>query len=166
MILLFYLAAAVAVIATIGVIVQSNIVHGLLYLILSLLAVAVIFYVLGAPLAAMLEAIVYAGAIMVLFLFVIMMLNLGQNTRDQERQWLRAGGWLLPALLAAVLLGQLLYVMNGVEGLSVSEQVGVMAVGSRLFGPYVLAVELASILLLAGLVSAYHLARQVRSGDE
>ena len=166
MMLLFYLAAAVAVIATIGVIVQSNIVHGLLYLILSLLAVAAIFYVLGAPLASMLEAIVYAGAIMVLFLFVIMMLNLGQNTRDQERQWLRAGGWLLPALLAAVLLGQLLYVMSGVEGLSAAEQVGVLAVGSRLFGPYVLAVELASILLLAGLVSAYHLARQIRSGDE
>ncbi len=166
MTLLFYLAAAVAVIATIGVIVQSNIVHGLLYLILSLLAVAVIFYVLGAPLAAMLEAIVYAGAIMVLFLFVIMMLNLGQSTRDRERQWLRAGGWLLPALLAAVLLGQLLYVMNGVEGMSAAEQVGVLAVGSRLFGPYVLAVELASILLLAGLVSAYHLARQIRPGDD
>jgi len=166
MTLLFYLAGAVAVIATIGVIVQTNIVHALLYLILSLLAVAVIFYTLGAPLAAMLEAIVYAGAIMVLFLFVIMMLNLGQNTREQERSWLRAGGWLPPAFLAGALLVQLLLVMTGVEGKSAGEQVGVMAVGTRLFGPYVLAVELASILLLAGLVSAYHLARQIRAEDE
>ena len=166
MTLLFYLAGAVAVIATIGVIVQTNIVHALIYLILSLLAVAVIFYTLGAPLAAMLEAIVYAGAIMVLFLFVIMMLNLGQNTRQQERAWLARRGWVLPALLAAVLLAQLFYVLGGVEGMSAVEQVGVMAVGTRLFGPYVLAVELASILLLAGLVSAYHLARKTGSGEE
>lgn len=166
MMLLFYLAGAVAVIATVGVIVQTNIVHALIYLILSLLAVAVIFYTLGAPLAAMLEAIVYAGAIMVLFLFVIMMLNLGQNTRQQERAWLAGRGWILPALLAAALLGQLLYVLSGVEGMSAAEQVGVMAVGTRLFGPYVLAVELASILLLAGLISAYHLARKPGAGDE
>ncbi len=166
MMLLFYLAAAVAVIATVAVVVQTNIVHALLYLILSLLAIAVIFYVLGAPLAAMLEAIVYAGAIMVLFLFVIMMLNLGQNTRAQEQAWLAGRGWILPALLAAALLAQLLYVLSGVEGASVARQVDVRAVGARLFGPYVLAVELASILLLAGLVSAYHLARKPRAGDE
>ncbi len=85
MIILFYLAAVIAILSTVAVIVQTNIVHALIYLILSLLAVAVIFYVLGAPFAALLEAIVYAGAIMVLFLFVIMMLNLGQHTRDEER---------------------------------------------------------------------------------
>ncbi len=166
MTLLFYLAASIAVIATIGVIVQTNIVHALLYLILSLLAVAVIFYVLGAPLAAMLEAIVYAGAIMVLFLFVIMMLNLGQNTREQERAWLRGSGWIVPAVLAAALLGQLLWVLGSVEATSAERQVGVLEVGTRLFGPYVIAVELASILLLAGLVSAWHLARKLRAGDE
>ena len=65
-----------------------------------------------------------------------------------------------------MLLAQLLLAMTGVEGMSAAEQVGVMAVGTRLFGPYVLAVELASILLLAGLVSAYHLARQIRAEDE
>ena len=85
MMILFYLAAVIAILSTVAVIVQTNIVHALIYLILSLLAVAVIFYVLGAPFAALLEAIVYAGAIMVLFLFVIMMLNLGQHTRDEER---------------------------------------------------------------------------------
>ena len=76
MIALFYIAGVVAVISTIAVVLQTNIVHALLYMVVSLLSVAVIFYVLGAPFAAMLEAIVYAGAIMVLFLFVIMMLNL------------------------------------------------------------------------------------------
>ncbi len=159
MIALFYIAAAIAVVATVAVILQTNIVHGLLYLILSLLAVAVIFYVLGAPFAAVLEAIVYAGAIMVLFLFVIMMLNLGQHTREQERVWLTPRGWIAPSIMAAILLGQLLNVMTSIDHELIPEQVGVMEVSALLFGPYVLAVELASILLLAGLVAAYHLAK-------
>lgn len=160
MILLFYIAAAVAIISTIGVILQSNIVHALIYLILSLLAVAVVFYVLGAPFAAVLEAIVYAGAIMVLFLFVIMMLNLGQHSVDQEKSWLGIRVWLVPSILAAVLLAQLLVVLGGIDYELVPTRVGVMEVSELLFGPYVLAVELASILLLAGLVSAYHLAKK------
>ncbi|MCH1600602.1 MAG: NADH-quinone oxidoreductase subunit J [Pseudomonadales bacterium] len=160
MIILFYLAGAIAVISTAAVIVQTNIVHALLYLILSLLAVAVVFYVLGAPFAAALEAIVYAGAILVLFLFVIMMLNLGQHTRDQERSWLNARMFVAPAIMSALLLGQFLNVMSQIDQDMAIARVGVMEVSALLFGPYVLAVELASILLLAGLVSAYHLAKK------
>jgi NADH-quinone oxidoreductase subunit J len=158
--LLFYLAASIAVISTVCVILQSNIVHALIYLILSLLAVAVVFYVLGAPFAAVLEAIVYAGAIMVLFLFVIMMLNLGQHSRDQERAWLQPKMWLAPAIMAAILLFQFVNVMLGSTEQLSGSAVGVLEVSALLFGPYVLAVELASILLLAGLVAAYHLAKK------
>lgn len=160
MITLFYLAGAIAVISTAAVIVQTNIVHALLYLILSLLAVAVVFYVLGAPFAAALEAIVYAGAILVLFLFVIMMLNLGQHTRDQELSWLSARMFVAPGGMSALLLGQFLKVMSQIDQDMTITRVGVMEVSALLFGPYVLAVELASILLLAGLVSAYHLAKK------
>ncbi|MEZ7830219.1 MAG: NADH-quinone oxidoreductase subunit J [Gammaproteobacteria bacterium] len=160
MILLFYIAGFVAVIATVGVILQSNIVHALIYLILSLLAVAVCFYTLGAPFAAILEAIVYAGAIMVLFLFVIMMLNMGQHSLDQERSWMGPKVWIVPSLLSSVLLAQLLTVMMQYEHELALTTVDVMEVSALLFGPYVLAVELASILLLAGLVSAYHLAKK------
>ncbi len=159
MTILFYIAGAIAVIASIAVILQTNIVHALLYMVVSLLAVAVVFYVLGAPFAAMLEAIVYAGAIMVLFLFVIMMLNLGQHTRDEEKSWLTPGGWILPSILSAVLLFQLVNVISELNFDILPEQVGVMQVSGLLFGPYVIAVELASILLLAGLVAAYHLAK-------
>ena len=159
MTLLFYMAGAIAVIASVAVILQTNIVHALLYMVVSLLSVAVVFYVLGAPFAAMLEAIVYAGAIMVLFLFVIMMLNLGQHTRDEEKSWLTPRGWALPSLLSAVLLFQLVNVISSLSYDIIPEQVGVMQVSALLFGPYVLAVELASILLLAGLVAAYHLAK-------
>ena len=158
--ILFYIAATVAVVSTVGVIVQSNIVHALIYLILSLLAVAVVFFSLGAPFVAVLEAIVYAGAIMVLFLFVIMMLNMGQHTIDQEKTWMAAKDWALPAGLAAILLAQLLYVLREYRVDIVPNEVGVLEVSALLFGPYVLAVELASILLLAGLVSAYHIAKK------
>jgi len=157
---LFYLAGAIAIISTCAVIVQTNIVHALLYLILSLLSVAVVFYVLGAPFAAVLEAIVYAGAIMVLFLYVIMMLNLGQHTREQERGWLAAKVFVAPAIMAAILLGQLLNVIGQLDHEVEVTRVGVLEVSALLFGPYVLAVELASILLLAGLVAAYHLAKK------
>ena len=160
MIFLFYIAGFVAVIATVAVILQTNIVHALIYLILSLLAVAVCFYTLGAPFAAILEAIVYAGAIMVLFLFVIMMLNMGQHSLDQERSWMVPRVWIVPSILASVLLAQLLTVMTQYEHELALTTIDVMQVSALLFGPYVLAVELASLLLLAGLVAAYHLAKK------
>ena len=154
---LFYAGGAVAMISTLFVILQTNVVHALIYLVLSLLAVAVVFFSLGAPFVALLEAIVYAGAIMVLFLFVVMMLNLGQTTREQEKAWLPPRVWLIPVVLATVLLSGLLssFPANSIE----VTEVGVMEVSGLLFGPYVLAVELASFLLLAGLISAYHLAK-------
>ena len=155
---LFYSGAVVAVIATLLVIVQTNVVHALIYLVLSLLAVAVVFFSLGAPFVAILEAIVYAGAIMVLFLFVVMMLNLGQRSRDQEKEWLPALTWFDPSVLALLLLIQLVASIP-TAGLNI-EEIGARAVSELLFGPYVLAVELASFLLLAGLVSAYHIAKR------
>ncbi len=78
--ILFYLTSAVALFATVMMITRLNTVHSLLYLILSLLAVGFIFFLFGAHFAAVLEVIIYAGAIMVLFIFVIMLLNQGQKT--------------------------------------------------------------------------------------
>jgi NADH-quinone oxidoreductase subunit J len=107
----FYISAAVAVIATIMVVTRLNAVHALLYMIVSLLSAALIFFVLGAPFAAALEVIIYAGAIMVLFVFVIMMLNLGPRAQKQESEWLKLSMWILPAILALVLACELLYVL-------------------------------------------------------
>lgn len=160
MMLLFYLAGAVALISTIAVITSTNVVHALVYLIISLLAVAVIFFALGAPFVAMLEAIVYAGAIMVLFLFVMMMLNLGQATESGEKAWLRPRMWIGPGLLVLVLLVQLVTVLLTQSIDVVPREVGVREVSVLLFGPWLLAVELASMLLLAGLIAAYHIARK------
>jgi NADH-quinone oxidoreductase subunit J len=157
----FYFASGIAVLATLRVISNRNPMHALLYLIISLLAVAMCFFALGAPFAAALEVIVYAGAIMVLFVFVVMMLNLGPAAIEQERRWLTPGIWLGPALLALLLLGELLYVLFGTPSGAVlgTQVVEAKAVGISLFGPYLLVVELASLLLLAALVAAFHLGR-------
>jgi NADH-quinone oxidoreductase subunit J len=160
---IFYIAAAVAVLATLRVIIHTRAVHALLYFIVSLLAIAVVFYTLGAPMAAALEVIVYAGAIMVLFVFVVMMLNLGPEAARQERQWLSPRAWVGPAILAAVLLAEVVYLIAGAaQGETSGWSVDPANVGGSLFGPYMLGVELASMLLLAGLVGAYHLGRRDR----
>jgi NADH-quinone oxidoreductase subunit J len=158
----FYVPAAVALFATLMVVFNTNPVHALLYLVLSLLSVAVIFFVLGAPFAAALEVIVYAGAILVLFVFVVMMLNLGRKTEEQERRWLSPTAWIGPAALAALLLWQLaqqLWPRGGFMTPAGLHEVSAKAVGIALYGPYLLAVELASMMLLAGLVAAYHLGK-------
>ena len=155
----FYAASLIAVFSTVMCITHLNAVHALLYLIVSLLAMAVIFFTLGAPFAAMLEVIVYAGAIMVLFVFVVMMLNLGQADVEQERRWLTPKMWIGPGILCALLLFELLSMINSGVLHPVGGEVTAKAVGIALYGPYLLAVELASMLLLGGLVAAYHLAR-------
>ncbi|WNK19270.1 NADH-quinone oxidoreductase subunit J [Halomonas piscis] len=159
--LAFYLGGLTAVLATLGVIANPNPVHAVLYLVVSLLAVAMVFFALGAPFAGTLEIIVYAGAIMVLFVFVVMMLNLGQAAAEQEREWLKARTWLGPSLLAAVLFLTLVSLLWRGDGQSVITGGGLTAkgAGTLLYGPWLLLVELGALLLLAALVTASHVGR-------
>ena len=158
---IFYLSGAIALLATLLAITRLNAVHALLYLIVSLLAVALDLFCLGAPFVAALEVIIYAGAIMVLFVFVIMMLNLGPHTTEQERRWLSPRMWAGPAFLGLILFAEIIYVLaQSAHPLIGVVEVGPRAVAIALFGPYVLGIELASLLLLAGLVGAYHLGRR------
>src|SRR5678810_1501832 len=89
------------------VITRYHPVHALLYLVVSFLAIAMIFLSLGAPFVAVLEIILYTGAIVVLLIFVVMMLNLGTDTAMQEKQWLAPKTWIGPSILAVVLLAEL-----------------------------------------------------------
>jgi NADH-quinone oxidoreductase subunit J len=158
MLVVFYLSGAVAIAATLMMITRANAVHALLYLIASLLAVAVVFYTLGAPFVAALEVIIYAGAIMVLFVFVVMLLNIGQAATRAERALLKPSAWIGPGILAAILAGEFVYLMvRGAGTSSGATPIGPAQVGTALFGPYLIGVELASMLLLGGLVGAYHL---------
>ena len=100
---LFYVAAGVSLISTVMAVTRYNAAHALIYLIISLLASAILFYLVGAPFAAVLEVVIYAGAIMVLFVFVIMMLNLGTRGDIAEHILLRPGMWVFPSLLCVIL---------------------------------------------------------------
>jgi NADH-quinone oxidoreductase subunit J len=163
----FYIAGAVAIAATVTALTRLNAVHALLYLIVSLLAVAVAFYALGAPFVAALELIIYAGAIMVLFIFVVMLLNLGKEAARAERRLMEPSIWIGPSVLGVILTGELIYLL--VAGTGTGNPARVIwprEVGMSLFGPYILGVELASMLLMAGLVAAYHLGWRKPSRQE
>ena len=153
---LFYIAAVVAVLATILVITRSNLVHALLYLVVSLFAVAVVFYTLGAPFVAALEVIVYAGAIMMVFVFAVMLLNVSADSPLR----VPPSAWIGPLVLVAVLLAELIYGIGLSNHALQAGEVGPQQVSEALYGPYVLGVELASMLLLAALIGARHIAAQ------
>ena len=160
----FYAIALITIITAIRTVTNTNPVHALLSLIVSLLSIAGLFFCLGAPFAAALEVIVYAGAILVLFVFVVMMLNLGSVTVAQEKRWYSADTWAWPAGLAFLLGLAMVWLLGSGEYSPQAAVAGVQvvdakSVGMSLFGPYLLLVELASLLLLAALVAAYHLGR-------
>ena len=156
----FALGAVVAVAATVMMITRRSAVHALLYFVVSLLASAVIMFTLGAAFVAALEVIVYAGAIMVLFVFVIMLIG-------PETITLRGTAWIGPSVLSLVLLAELGWVLTqGTFQARVVSEVGPKQVGMALFGPYILGTELAAFLLLAGLIGAFHLGRREVTGRE
>jgi NADH-quinone oxidoreductase subunit J len=150
----YALSALVAVASTVMVITRRNAVHALLYLVVSLLAVAVIMLVLGAAFVAALEVIVYAGAIMVLFVFVIMMIGHKDDVRNPK-------AWIGPSILGLVLFTEIAWVLLAKPATaSTVHEVGPKLVGMALFGPYLLATEIAAFLLMAGLVGAFHIGRR------
>ena len=157
----FYVLSLVAIWASLRVVTHANAVHAILSMTVSL-AVAGIFFILGAPFAGILEIIVYAGAILVLFVFVIMMLNLGTDTTE-EKTWLTANAWAMPVCLmmivGAVLIGFIGYGTDQSIQLQ-SDTISAKDVGIRLFTGYVLLVEVAAFLLLGALVAAYHLGKK------
>jgi NADH-quinone oxidoreductase subunit J len=160
---LFYIASFVAILATILALTRYQPIHALLYLVVSFLAVAMIFLSLGSPFVAVLEIIIYAGAIIVLFIFVVMMLNLGKDTALQEKLWLKPKVWLLPSLLAGLLLVEM--VMLLLSRGQIAMDVTVVApreVSLSLYGEYIIAVELAGFLLMAGVVGAAHIGKHTK----
>ena len=159
----FYALAAVAIFASLRVVTLANPVHAILSMIVSLLAISGIFFVLGAPFAGALEIVVYAGAIMVLFVFVIMMLNLGMSNDEREERWLDAGTWAVPTGLT-IIIAVVLYAMIGLNhndaAMIGGTTISAKAVGTALFTKYIMLIEVAALLLLAALVAAYHLGKE------
>lgn len=162
MYIIFYIAAIIAFASTVMVVTRKNAVHALLYLVVSLLAVSVIFFISGAPFVAALEVIVYAGAIMVLFVFAIMMLDLGKDSVEREKRLMSFRVWALPAVFCFILLGEIAYVIFQYSAAQISgvRIIEAEEVSTSLFGGYVLAVELTGMLLMSGIVGAYHIGKE------
>lgn len=157
----YYLTATVAVVATLFVIGGRNPVRALLCLVVSLLSVAILFFLHGAPFAAALEVIIYAGAIMVLFVFAIMMLNIRRQGIEPEWDKMKVFDWAVPVGLGIVLLGEIVWILiKGMAPPSAASVVTPRQVGMALFGSYWIATELIAMLLLAALIGAYVIGRR------
>ena len=162
--ILFYILSAVALLATLLCVTRRNPVHAVIFLVHALFALALIFYILGAPLVAAWEVIIYAGAIMVLFMFIIMMLELAPSENPQGAGW---GRWVPILLLSTALLGATIAIIafdpGGADGLP-SYYASPRTFGYALFREYALAVEVISFQLLFAAVGAYYVGRSRRAG--
>ncbi len=165
---IFYVVAAVIVGATASAITRRNPIHAVVYLVVSFLGSGVLFFLLGAPFLAALQIIIYAGAIMVLFLFVVMMFRIEkiEPLGYPFRQW-------GPALLCGVLFFSVLTLVafrdpGGRAALEMA-MVSPGDFGRFVFERYWLAIEMISLLLFLGLLAAIHLGkvkRETRNPEE
>ncbi len=155
----FYILGGCAVVATFMAITRTETIHAIIYLVLSFFSLALIFFMLGAPLIAALEVIVYAGAIMVLFLFIVMMLDMASDKRPSKPRWIV---WGPPIALSSVILasaGKLFAAGASDYLLADTGLVSPRAFGQALYSQHMLPVEIASLLLLFALVGALYLGR-------
>jgi NADH-quinone oxidoreductase subunit J len=168
--ILFLILALVAVVTALGMLFSRNAVYSALFLVLNFVTVAVFYILLGAPFIAMAQITVYAGAIMVLFLFVIMLL--GAEAIPGRPDW---RNFVLPVVLAGILAVEATYLLvtrarpEG-EILPPQEAINTMAnlreLGTSLFSDYLLPFEVTSILLLVAMVGAIILSRREKGGQK
>jgi len=160
--ILFYVFGGLAVMAALSVVLQRTPVYSALSLIVVLASLAVIYLLLGAPFVAMVQVIVYAGAIMVLFVLVIMLLNAGHEGPSQHRA--KFARWAGPPLLVAFLaeVAVLIWKQYGLTSTANAPAVDASpaAVGRLLFTSYVLPFEVTSILILVAVLGAVVLAKR------
>jgi NADH-quinone oxidoreductase subunit J len=162
---LFYLIAALILGATVAAVTRRNMVYAVIYLVLSFFGTAMLFYLLGAPFLAALEVIIYAGAIMVLFLFIIMMIHTEEKsgTFFPNRQ-------LLPALVLGGAYLAAFAILAGADAGAWRPLAAAQALpaefGAYLFENHWLSIEIASTLLLAALIGALVLGRRIRRREE
>jgi NADH-quinone oxidoreductase subunit J len=156
---LFLLLAALSVAGVAGFLVTRNQAHGALLLVLSFTSLGGIFGLLGAPFLAAVQVIVYAGAILVLFLFVIMMVNLREGVPAERKKWTLV----MAAALGLVLLAELALAFGRLAGGAPPAAAGgssTAGLGTLLFTRYLYPFEITSLLILAALAGGLTLARR------
>ena len=164
--LLFYGFAAIMVVSSLLMVLGKNPVHSALFLVLTFFCLAGVYLLLNAQFIAAVQVIVYAGAIMVLFLFVIMLLNLEQEVSSQSGHLLQKVSAVVLSLLLAISLGSVMtsQVFTGQKGTYSIEKVNAVGnsevIGRLLFTDFLLPFEITSVLLLAAMVGAVILAKK------
>jgi NADH-quinone oxidoreductase subunit J len=159
--LIFFTLAALLVMSSLLVVLLPNVVHGAMALVAALLLISIFFVILQAPMVGVLQVLVYAGAIMVLFLFVIMFLNPAAPERS-HRVWLGFSGSLAVSL-GALLTAMLTRAETAADPVASTDLFGSPEMLAKsLFGDFVLPFEIASILLLVAIVGAVVLAQRER----
>jgi len=157
--LIFYLLATLLVIASLLVVFLRNVVHCAMALVSALLLIAVLFVTLQAPMVGVLQVMVYAGAIMVLFLFVIMLLNPTALERQRGLWW--GFGTMLALMLAGVLVPLVMTNDLPADPVAATELFGSPEMLAKsLFSDFVLPFEIASVLLLVAIIGAVVLAKR------
>lgn len=157
---IFYFLSFLAVLSAFMVVYSKNPVHSVLYLIVTFFAIAGHYILLNAQFLAAVHVIVYAGAIMVLFLYVIMMLNLNQETEPHKSNYLKFAATVAGGIFMIVLIGSLKG-LEKIENLNASNQSAglIKNLGQVLYKDYMLPFEMASILFLAAMVGAVMLGK-------
>jgi NADH-quinone oxidoreductase subunit J len=160
-VILFYVFAVLCVVSALGMVLNvRNTVASAMSLVVTMIALAGIYLLLGAHFVAVVQIMVYAGAIVVLFLFVVMLLNLRQDTFAPGRQWLAKAGALVLALFVLVELLRLFSPALPPAPPEPEGFGGYRQVGLALYTDYVLLGEMASLVLLAAIVGALILAKR------
>ena len=161
----FFILAGLAVISGLGLLLSRNALYSALYLIINFITVAVIYLTLNAPFIAIVQITVYTGAIMVLFVFVIMVLGAEQIGNEHPQRWFRP----IAIVMGAALLTETVYIFLSqqnqfAEAGNISSQFGSPnAIGSLLFNQYLLPFEVTSVLLLVAMVGAIILTKRAES---
>jgi NADH-quinone oxidoreductase subunit J len=157
---LFYFLSFLAILSALMVVISKNPVHSVLYLIICFFAIAGHYVLMNAQFLAAVHIIVYAGAIMVLFLYVIMMLNLNAAAEPHKNKWLKVGAVASGGTLMVVMVGALRQASTSVSS-GPNHEVGLIKnLGTVLFKDFALPFEVSSILLLAAMVGAVMLGKK------
>ena len=158
--IIFIILSALTLMCALGVVFSKNPIHSGLFLVLTMFSISGHYLLLHAQFVAIVNIIVYAGAVMVLLLFVLMLLNLNQNNEPQKSILVKIIGTLAAGgiMISMVAVSKISLVQKSMQGLPVAEDFGyVKSLGALLFTDYVLPFELASILFLAAIVGAVFL---------
>ena len=163
--IIFYALAVLILVSTALAITRRNLVYAVIYLVLSFFGTAMLFYLLGAPFLAALEIIIYAGAIMVLFLFIIMMIYLEKKPGAFLPRGQRIPAMMISALFLAAFVVLALSDNGGWKPLGATQALP-KAFGIYLFDTHWLSIEIASMLLLVALIAAIVLGQQIKPREE